>query len=55
MKNPEERAADPSGVGGYKCYCCGPRGKGERKKWRRLVRRRMVAIFRKEFHENTVG
>jgi hypothetical protein len=46
MKNPEERAADPSGIGGYKCFCCGPR-KGDRKPWRRLVRRRMAQAFRR--------
>jgi hypothetical protein len=46
MVSPEEKQADPSGIGGFKCFCCGPR-KGEKRKWRRLIRRRLKAIHRK--------
>jgi len=44
--NPEEKQANRIGPGGYKCRCCGPAPKA-RKKWRRLIRHRLVAIHRK--------
>ena len=47
---PDEKAVDPSGVGGYRCYCCGPSPK-QRKPWRRLMRRRLAVITRRAVRE----
>ena len=44
--NTDEKLVNPAGIGGYKCPCCGPRVR-ERKKWRRLIRRRLKALHRK--------
>ncbi len=43
--NIDEKLVNPAGIGGYKCFCCGPR-KGERKPWRRLIRSRLKVVHR---------
>ncbi len=43
--NTDEKLVNPAGIGGYKCFCCGP-GQKERKKWRRLVRSRLKVVHR---------
>ena len=40
--NIDEKLVNPAGIGGYKCSA--PR---ERKKWRRLIRRRLVQVHRR--------
>ena len=44
--NIDEKLVNPAGIGGYSCYCCGPAPR-ERKKWRRLIRRRLVQVHRR--------
>ena len=44
--NIDEKLVNPAGIGGYKCYCCGPAPRAH-KKWRRLVRRRLVQVHRR--------
>ena len=46
MNTAEKEACRDIGPGGFKCPCCGPSPKN-RPKWRRLMRRRLVAITRK--------
>ncbi len=48
--SPEEKRANPSGIGGFKCFCCGP-GPKEKKKWRRLIRARLKQVFRKQIRK----
>lgn len=36
------------GVGGYKCYCCGPADRKHEKKLRRMARRRLQQAAMKE-------
>ena len=40
--NTDEKLVNPVGIGGYKCSA--PRA---RKKWRRLIRRRLVQVHRR--------
>ena len=50
-----KRAANHKiGVGGYKCYCCGPSPK-KRRRYRRMARRRLKQLTKKEFGPELVS
>lgn len=45
-----EKILGRCGPGGYNCYCCGPAPR-DRKAFRRLTKRRLRALVRKEIRE----